>query len=158
MSSYPRDPSCVKFVRAYDEPEGTSIKMSDNILCNNLNYFDFYQAKDNNQAFCWQMQGCVLPGDKMIDSETHLWRGKKEDDCTIGLFETRGGNAKDPTCGKKVNKIDVAAGYDNYTANSLENYLLVPCKQNTFRNYVNCDQNKCCSIRHQMFMNLTKRI
>lgn len=151
------DPRCLPVRRAYDDPED-ALKMSDNIVCNNLNYFDFYHRKGNDHAFCWQMQGCMLPGEKAFDKETHLWRGKKEDDCTIGLFETRGGNAKAMTCEKSLINIEQAAGYDNYNANSLTEYLMVPCRQNTFRNYLNCDDKKCCSIRHQMFMNHTKRI
>jgi hypothetical protein len=153
---YPLDPSCLPKVKAYDAHEN-NIEKSDNILCNNTRYYDFYNKKQNDLALCWQLNGCSLPADKNIDFETRLWRGSS-DDCRYGVMWTRGGNAKDPSCKKKHTQIDVLAGYDNYTSSSLNDYLLIPCKQNTFRNYISCDDNKCCSIRHQMFMNLTKRI
>ena len=36
-------------------------------------------------------------------------------------------------------------------------FLMTPCHENTFQNHLVCDENKCCSLRHQMFNNITKR-
>lgn len=131
----------------------TPLQMSDAILCNNMKHLNFYEKKKDDLAFCWQMHNCSLPEEKVVDNETRLWRGKKEADCSVGYFTVRGGNAK------PCNTAPYGpAGYDNYTSESLQDYLLIPCKQNTFRNYIRCDDKKCCSIRHQMFMNHTKRI
>ena len=129
------------------------LEQSDDILCNNMKYYDFYAKKKDDLAFCHVMQNCWRPEEKIVDKETKLWQGKKEKDCSIGYHITRGGNAK---CVEK--EYSIKAGYDNYTPESLKDYLLIPCKQNTYRNYIACDDAKCCSIRHQMFMNQTKRI
>lgn len=130
---------------------------SDDILCNNMRYHDFYEKKKNDLAFCWQMQGCVLPQEKVVDKETRLWRGNKEADCSLDLYKTRAGNSKVPNCGP-VQPFPMAQGYDNYNNESLKDYLLIPCMQNTFRNHLSCDDKKCCSVRHQLFMNMTKRV
>jgi hypothetical protein len=151
---YPVDTSCLKTQNAYDEIEDTLGK-SDDILCNNMRYYNFYAKLKDDRAFCHQMQNCYLPSQKEIDAETKLWRGKKGMDCSIGYHLTRAGNSKTPSCKPPYKSY---AGYDNYNNESLEEYLMIPCKQNTFRNYVACDNNKCCSIRHQLFMNNTKRI
>lgn len=43
------------------------------------------------------------------------------------------------------------------TADSMfDDFLLIPCPINTFDNRVACDDIKCCSKRHQLFMNITK--
>lgn len=134
-----------------------SLTMSDNILCTNMKYHDFYEKKKNDLAFCWQMNGCVLPEEKVIDRETRLWRGSKGADCSLDLYKTRAGNSKSPYCND--GKYDMPAqGYDNYNNYALKDYLLIPCMQNTFRNHLSCDDKKCCSVRHQLFMNMTKRV
>ena len=143
-------------VNSYDPPPSHTLEMSDNIICNNMKYYDFYGKKKDDLAFCWQMHNCNRLPEKVINDETMLWRGHKEKNCDLGYMKTRGGNIKEYLC-KEMKKPMGPAGYDNYNAQSLQDYLLVPCKQNTFKNYINCDDKKCCSIRHQMFMNHTKR-
>ena len=127
--------------------------MSDAILCNNLTYHDYLHRRGNDRAFCWQMNACFLPAKKPVDVESRLW--KKEKGAMCGdIMNTRAGNAKD--CWPPL---DNMAGYDNINSvPSMNEYLMVPCRVNTFRNHLECDQNKCCSVRHQLFMNHTKRI
>lgn len=154
---YPIDPVCVEQRSAYDPIEDTLGK-SDDIHCNNMRYYNFYSKLKDDRAFCHQMQNCYLPQEKVIDDETKLWRKQKGQDCSIGYHITRGGNSKTPSCKPVMNKVLGPAGYDNYTSESLSEYLMIPCKQNTFRNHLACDNNKCCSVRHQLFMNQTKRV
>jgi hypothetical protein len=128
--------------------------MSDAILCNNLTYHDYLHRKDNDRAFCWRMNGCILPDKKPIDVESHLWKKEKEAMCGE-IMNIRAGNAKDYICPHPT----ATVGYDNMSsAPNMNDYLMVPCRINTYRNYIACDDKKCCSIRHQMFMNHTKRI
>jgi len=126
--------------------------MSDAILCNNLRYHDYLHKKGNDRAFCWQMNACYLPAKKPVDVETRLW--KKEKGAMCGdIMNVRAGNARDCQPTPKT-----TVGYDNMASPmSMNDYLMVPCRENTFRNHLECDTKKCCSVRHQMFMNHTKR-
>lgn len=36
-------------------------------------------------------------------------------------------------------------------------FLMPTCPKNSWQNYLVCDEDKCCSMRHQTFMNVTKR-
>jgi hypothetical protein len=98
------------------------------------------------------MNACFLPAKQPVDVESRLW--KKEKGAMCGdIMNTRAGNAKE------CRPLDNMAGYDNINSvPSMNEYLMVPCRVNTFRNHLECDQNKCCSVRHQLFMNHTKRI
>jgi hypothetical protein len=50
------------------------------------------------------------------------------------------------------------ANCQNIGSNSLNGeFVLQPCKNNTWKNYQTCDSMKCCSKKHQMFDNWTKR-
>jgi hypothetical protein len=136
------------------------LDQSDDIRCNNINFLRFKDKKQNDTMFCMRMNGCTVPKEpKNIDNESKLWRGSRGANCSLPYYLTRGGNSKKcPTPVTETRK-DAIVGYDNFeSAYSLNNYLMVPCKQNTFRNYVQCDNEKCCSIRHQLFMNVTRRV
>lgn len=154
---YPLDPSCLQERSAYD-PIDDSLSKSDDILCNNLKYYDFYQRQRDDRAFCHQVQNCQLPNEKIVDDETRMWRGRRGADCTLPYHLTRGGNSKTPSCIPALKHSLGPAGYDNYNTKSLSEYLLIPCRENTFQNYVACDRGKCCSVNHQLFMNLTRRV
>ncbi len=65
------------------------------------------------------------------------------------MMLTRGHNI-----GREPVKSCVKPVIDSYR---LQNWLLVPCLETTHKNYLKCDDNKCCSIKHQMFKNQTRR-
>lgn len=137
-----------------------TINISDEILCTYLKYLNHKERKANEEFMLRQFSYCTIQ-DRDIDKESMFWLKQSENDCRVLTHKTRGGNAKSEICstpnasGTKVP--EVKAGYDNFTSKSLEEYLLIPCKMNTYRNYVSCDVGKCCSIRHQLFMNQTKK-
>ena len=67
--------------------------------------------------------------------------------------DTRGGNY--PGCEPQRN-----CPKPEYTQYYMNEFLLTPCPKPTHKNYLVCDQTncgKCCSKRHQLFGNITKR-
>jgi hypothetical protein len=66
-------------------------------------------------------------------------------------------------CDKGV--VDQRLGNNKIASSKEDNgrFLIPICNQKhnsspPFQNYIDCDQTKCCSIRHDIFGNLTKRI
>ncbi len=128
-------------------------KQSDSVQCNNHAYSVFKHKQENDSIFINNMTKvlphCVRP----IDDESKLWAGSQSTriyTCTQDMM-IRGGNAPNipPPCLK--------AGYKTWPSRHPNDFLLYPCETNTWRNYIDCDASKCCSIHHQMFDNVTKR-
>lgn len=151
------DNVCLPFVNSFDMPNAELLKRSDDVICNNNSLYEFNQQKKNDLMMCWAMNGCILPENKNIDAETKLWRSGNGSECLLELYKVRGGNSKDMRCNRLKPQYTVKAGYDNYSGGELKDYLMVPCKVNNFRNHLDTDSFKTCSIRHQLFMNNTSR-
>jgi len=131
----------------------TLFNNSDTIHCNNYAYLVFQHKKDNDEIFINRMSKTVPHCVRPIDDESKLWSGSKSSripSCDPDIMN-RGGNApsKSPHC--------IKAGYQAWPSRNPNDFLLIPCETNTWRNYVDCDAKKCCSVHHQMFGNVTKR-
>lgn len=128
------------------------IEKSDSMICNN---FVERRCKYNamNQRAFLQHMGQPQPTQlRDIVQESEAWRGMSTRTYCDSLINVRGKNALVPCIDKRP-----CMGYECYTPFHLHDYALIPCKVNTFRNHLVCDGEKCCSLRHQLFMNVTKR-
>jgi len=130
------------------------IEKSDKIICDNWSYSQFKHKQENDPLFVYRFMQPQPFEIRDIDLETTFLDTQylpKKLTCTVGT-RTRGNNA---TCGNS-NGVIPCEDFDKYTKYNMADWLLIPCKKNTFRNWVKCDCFKCCSY-HQMFDNITKR-
>ena len=126
---------------------------SDHILCNNRAFLGWKYSRDNDLILQQRFQGTLPTSIRDIELESHLFKdtmNPKQVLCTP-MINSRGGNYK-------VCKPDtVCSGYQCFKPVAMRDYLVIPCTENTFKNHVECDDSKYCTIRHQLFMNNTKR-
>lgn len=131
------------------------LEKSDAIICNKKAQNMLKYIKENDSLFLQRLNNTTPNNLRNFDREFGLFTDNmnpKKHICNKAI-NTRGGNAV--FCDLKGEEL--VGGYANYTMYHLNEYLMVPCKQNTWRNHVSCDENKCCSILHQMYDNVTKR-
>lgn len=128
------------------------IEKSDAMICNNhMERLCKYNAL-NNHAFVQQMTVPQPTQLRNVDQESQAYFGMSTRTYCDDLINVRGKNALVPCINKRP-----CMGYECYTPFHINDYTLIPCKENTWRNHLVCDDGKCCSLRHQMFMNITKR-
>lgn len=130
-----------------------NIDKSDSMICNTKALMTFNHKKENDILFYNQM-GNVQPTQlRDFDAEYELFTNTMNPRLyTCNPYvDARGGNAF------QAPERTMCQGYQCYNSYHMQENLLVPCKENTFQNYVDCDNDKCCSVRHQLFMNVTKR-
>lgn len=112
----------------------------------------FQDKKRNDLQYQYQMSKttprCLIDrGDELkLFKEIYKTKTPFCNSCT----NNRGGNH--PGCTP-----DRSCPHPEYAKYYLNEFLLVPCPKPTHLNYVECDDKKCCSIRHQLFRNNTKR-
>jgi hypothetical protein len=124
------------------------------ISCNTRALLGFQHTKFNDAMLMQRFMSTAPTQIREVDEELKLQKEiyrAKEYLCTP-MIQARGGNALACTDDSMLKQ-----GYQNYSPYHMSEFLLIPCKQNTYRNYVDCDEDKCCSIQHQMFNNMTKR-
>jgi hypothetical protein len=126
------------------------LEKSDKMMCNTKANNMYKYLKENDTLFLQRMRNTQPVHVRDIGKEWSHMIDPKMYICN-DVINTRGGNAVYCEADKS------AAGYNNYTKYHMNEYLLVPCKENTWKNYVQCDNNKCCSVKHQMYDNQTKR-
>ena len=128
---------------------------SDNMICNTKANLTFQHKKQNDLMFYKSIGTSLLSPMRDPTTEFNLLSGKDPRSCNLSkAFTSRGGNSLN--CSDTPCK-SIPQGYDCMKQQNIQEYLLMPCKQNTFRNHIVCDDTKCCSKRHQLFMNITKR-
>ena len=122
------------------------------MICSYNNLIRLQENQKNKLLLRMFTDGCHIHHRYDIQTDSKLYSSQNDYDCVL-LAKTRGGNAKDNNC-----TLDDRSyiGYDNFNSYSLQEYLLVPCKQSTYRNEHTCDITKCCSAKHQLFNNITK--
>lgn len=126
---------------------------SDHMICNTKSARTFKHRKENDLMFYAQVNNAYGPPSRNMEHEFSILTGTDPRVCTLTPhIASRGGNLVSK-CPDQL----FCQGYSCFTPYYMPDYLMIPCTENTFRNYVVCDENKCCSLRHQMFMNLTKR-
>ena len=128
---------------------------SDHMLYTNIAATQFKEMRQNDQAFIYQMSRtaprCTMDrgAEFSLLSDNYKANAPYCTPCTAN----RGGNH--PGCKPKR-----SCPHPEYSRYYLGEFLLVPCPKPTHKNYLVCEQEdcgKCCSKRHQLFKNVTKR-
>jgi hypothetical protein len=124
---------------------------SDHMVCNNVALNTWRWRKQNDSIFYNHMskpQNSYLM-DRCTENNLKFTESRP---CEVSrrIFE-RGGNNSD--CEPK----HFAKGFQNYNSYHLNEYMITPCPENTWKNHLVQDDKKMCTKRHQFFMNLTKR-
>lgn len=128
-----------------------NIIKSDSMICNNVAYNQFHWRKGNDLMFYHKMN--APQNMYMMDrcEEDNMRRGfSRVCEVSKRMFE-RGGNSTE--CEPK----HFAKGFQNYNKYHLNEWMMAPCPENTWMNYLVSDDEKTCTKRHQIFMNVTKR-
>ncbi len=129
---------------------------SDQFICNTYAYLTYEHKKGNDRIFMNQMTSPQPICPRNVSAESEMWLSNKFSarvkTCTPEIM-TRGGNALVPPGSA------VKAGYPAWPVpNGHPNdFMLNPCQSNTWRNHIESDDEKACTVKHQMFMNCTKR-
>lgn len=129
------------------------LEKSDVIICNKKAN-NMYKYRRENDALFLQRFNMNQPTDiRNVNLEAGLFRDSLDPRKYIcnEAINSRGGNAV------PCEKGNICSGFKCYSEYHMNDYLLIPCKTNTWNNYVECDNNKCCSVHHQMYDNITKR-
>ena len=126
------------------------LEKSDKLMCNTKANSMYKYRKENDSIFLQTMRNTQPVNIRDVGREFAEMIDPKLYICN-DVINTRGGNAV--YCESEK----LAAGYNNYTKYHMNEYLLVPCQENTWKNHVMCDNDKCCSVKHQMYDNQTKR-
>jgi hypothetical protein len=124
------------------------LEKSDNILCKNTGYLSYQHIKENDTLFRQQMQNTVPRCLRDVGNESKMFlnMSSKVAICSQ-LINNRGKSCPEPskTCPSL------------YSAYTLNDFLLVPCPKNTYKNYLVFDDKKTCSKSHQILNNWTRR-
>lgn len=134
-----------------------NLAKSDYMLYNQIADLQFKDKRTNDLTYMYQMSGtrksCFMNRDIETSMMKDIYRNKLPfcNPCVA----TRGGNH--PGC-----EIQRSCPKPEYSKYYLNDFLLVPCPKPTYKNYVVCGDEidgstKCCSKRHQLFKNWTKR-
>ncbi len=116
-------------------------KISDEMMCKNYKSLDSsYKQNNHNMYQEFSYVPDVYKCFKNICDETTLYWPLENRLCDREVILYRGQNNKAPVNIEKK-----------------KNFLIPYCDCNTYRNHVVCNDSKCCSQSHQLFMNLTKR-
>ena len=125
---------------------------SDFMLATNIYELQFKDKRQNDLSYIYQMSRtqprCLIDRGNELAFLSDNYKNKNAN-CSECVLD-RGGNM--PT-----NSIDRPCPKPEYTKFYLNEFLLVPCPKPTYKNYIVCDEDKCCSKRHQLFKNITKR-
>ena len=126
------------------------MEYSDAMLYTNISDLQFKDKKQNDSQYMYQMSQtipkCLMDCEKEHALQTTNYKSKMP----TCISEDRGGN--NITCATQR-----TCPHPEYSKYYLSEFLLVPCPKPTHQNYVVCDEAQCCSKRHQLFKNLTKR-
>lgn len=125
------------------------LEKSDQMLCTNSAYLHYKDKKNNDSIFVHQMSRtknmCVR--DVGLEAALQMTMSSRNAVCFPSLT-SRGGNVGcEPV--KPCPKL--------YTSYNMQEFLLIPCPKNTYKNYLVFDEKKTCSKTHQILNNWTKR-
>lgn len=132
-----------------------SLEASDNMVCNTRAHNLYKHARENDGIFLQRMNNPQPTGlrDIVLDNDLRKKSLNPRLYTCNDWITKRGMNASGCEASKPM-----CQGWSCYTAYNLNDFLLTPCKTNTWRNHIACDDDKCCSVHHQMYMNMTRRI
>lgn len=125
------------------------LEKSDYMLCTNTGYLLYQHRKENDDLFKQQMMNTSKVCLRDMEKESDLFlRGSSRVAVCTPMVNSRGNSGCEPVrpCPTPV--------YSQYLLNE---FLLVPCPKNTYKNYLVYDDHKICSKSHQVLNNWTKR-
>lgn len=125
-----------------------NLQASDAMICNTRALAWFEHKKSSDISFMYVVNPNLIQYPiHDIDEDSKYRVG-------LGKLETCVAVAPD-TCDNSLWK---CKGYECMPTSdsSFDDFLMIPCPVNTFDNNIACDEEKCCSKRHQLFMNITK--
>lgn len=131
------------------------MQQSDDVLCHNIQNLQFAHKRENDVAYMLHLSKPLNNQIRDVKSEYNLWTqtfATRVATCTDDIV-TRGGNNKIPPV-----QNNLCSGYECFTKPYTSEYMMLPCKQNTFKNYLVHDDKKICTSTHQLFNNMTKRV
>ncbi len=136
------------------EYDTTIFPHSDEFLCNHIQNLQFKHKAENDKAFMyafpWTMPHIVRDVDCEYKLLTEAY-GTRKATCDESI-KTRGYNFTKP-----MNHGNSCSGNDCFDKKYSCDFLLDPCKTTGPQTHLVQDDKKICSIRHQLFNNVTKR-
>jgi hypothetical protein len=129
------------------------LQQSDYILCKNIQSLHFVHKKESDGPFMDLLSRPLPSKIRNVVEEHKMWTQTYQTrvpQCNE-LIASRGGN--------NVSKSYSAyGGYECFSPQLMNDWIMEPCKKNTFQNYLVQDNDKICSKSHQLFNNVTKRV
>lgn len=129
------------------------LQQSDIILCNNIENLQFSHKRENDLSYMYKLSQTMPNKIRNVAHEYQMWTQSfktRVADCTNDILK-RGGNNVVPS-------LTQCAGYECFKPCYAKEFQTIPCKNNTFRNHLVNDDNKVCTLSHQLFNNVTKRV
>ena len=129
------------------------LQQSDNVLCNNIENLQFTHKRENDRSYMYKLSRSMPNKLRNVDEEYQMWTQSfktRVANCTDDILK-RGGNDVIPS-------LSLCAGYECFKPCYTQEYQMVPCKNNSFQNYLVNDDMKVCTLSHQLFNNVTKRV
>lgn len=128
------------------------IDKSDTIVCHTRAQSMYNYRKYNDAIFFQRFANTQPTRSKNFATEYTLHTSENPNIYICNdAINSRGGNAI------PCQNARLCPGFKCFTEYHMDEYLLTPCKTNTWKNHVECDNSKCCSVHHQMYDNWTKR-
>lgn len=138
-----------------EQEQQNRLQQSDLILCQNIENLQFTHKRENDMSYMLPMSRPLNNQIRDVKQEHTMWTqtfGTRVATCTDATL-TRGGNNPIP-----APRNNLCAGYECFAPAYTKNFMMVPCKENTFKNYLVEDHKKICTTSHQLFNNMTKRV
>ena len=125
------------------------MEQSDFMIYTDIATLQFKDKRTNDLAYLYQMSRTTPRCLVDRGQEKLMQQGDDKRMCNK-FINGRGGNY--PGC-----EPTRSCPHPEYSRYYMNEFLLVPCAKPTYKNYIRCDDVKCCSIQHQLFNNWTKR-
>lgn len=142
-----------KFIQNEISEIHSRLQQSDTLLCGNIENLQFSHKRDNDLSYMYNLSRSMPNRIRNVGEEYQMWTQSfktRVADCTDDILK-RGGNDVIPN-------LSQCGGYECFKPSYTNEYQIVPCKNNSFRNYLVNDLEKVCTSSHQLFNNITKRV
>lgn len=119
-----------------------TLELEDKLVCDNYRLLDNAYKKNNsvlNEEYLYVP--CYYKQNKRFVDENNVLFPQSSRLCDKEVVLYRGQNNVIPQT----------------TSFKKTEFLIPHCDCDSYQNWVICDREKCCSKRHQLFMNMTKR-
>lgn len=129
------------------------LQQSDILLCNNIENLQFSHKRENDMSYMYNLSRTMPNKIRNVTEEYQMWTQSLKTrvaDCTNDIIK-RGGNNVVPS-------LTQCGGYECFKPCYTQTFQTIPCKNNTFKNYLVNDNEKICTLSHQLFNNVTKRV